>query len=94
MQTPSRKNVVEFLKIVRRFKGRALRDDFYEMEMQLVVHEAEDRGLVRFVETYPERWTEIHLTWEGEAFLSEWRWRWLGPFRSLINLLVTRLANR
>jgi hypothetical protein len=92
MQTPSRNNVAEFLKMVRSAKGRVQLDDLYEMEMNLVVHEAEDRGLVRFEETYPEKWTEVHLTWDGEVFLSEWRWRWLGPFKKLLEALVTRLA--
>ena len=49
---------------------------------------------MKFIETYPEKWTEIHLTWDGEVFLSEWRWRWLGPFKGLIGVLVAKLAGR
>jgi len=94
MMTPSRKNVVELLRMVQRAKGRADLEDFYEMEWNLVVHAAEKKGLVKFVESYPERITEVHLTWKGEDFLSVWRWRWLRPLKILVDPIVQRIVGR
>lgn len=59
--------------MVDRSRGRIrLVEELYEMELNLVVHAAEEEGLVSFEETYPEGWTEVHLTWKGEDFLAEW----------------------